>query len=75
MRTATSARYKCAHSNVRYVGRGSQARAFLESHDVVGDLNNGARLATAIDSANRLVTRAPASLLGAGLTFSAPVCR
>lgn len=47
--------------------------AFLESHDVVGDLNGGERLVTAIDS------NAPASYwarkrstLGATLTFTVP---
>ena len=38
-------------NNDRYGGTASDTRvAFLESHDVVGDLNSGVRLVTAIDS-------------------------
>lgn len=38
--------------NIRYGGTASTARvAFAESHDVVGDLNGGTRLVTAIDPA------------------------
>lgn len=47
--------------------------AFLESHDVVGDLNGGERLVTAIDAAtpNSYWAR-KRSTLGAALTFTAP---
>jgi 1,4-alpha-glucan branching enzyme len=60
--------------NVRYGGTAGPGRvAFLESHDVVGDLNGGRRLVTAID------TNLPPSYwarkrstLGAAVTFTAP---
>ena len=60
--------------NVRYGGNAGTARvSFLESHDVVGDLNNGVRLVTAIDSATPDSWRArKLSTLGAALTFTAP---
>ena len=60
--------------NVRFGGNaGANRVAFLESHDVVGDLNNGTRLATAIDAATPDSWRArKLSLLGAALTFTAP---
>jgi 1,4-alpha-glucan branching enzyme len=47
--------------------------AFLESHDVVGDLNSGERLVTAIDSAAPTNYYArKRSTLGAVLTFTCP---
>jgi 1,4-alpha-glucan branching enzyme len=47
--------------------------AFLESHDVVGDLNNGVRLVKAIDPATPNSYRArKLSTLGAAVTFTAP---
>jgi 1,4-alpha-glucan branching enzyme len=47
--------------------------AFLESHDVVGDLNNGVRLVAAIDpSAPGSYRARKLSTLGALLTFTAP---
>ncbi len=47
--------------------------AFLESHDVVGDLNNGTRLVTAIDPVTPNSFRArKLSLAGAALTFTCP---
>lgn len=60
--------------NVRYGGTASSNRvAFLESHDVVGDLNSGVRLVTAIDSATPDSYRArKLSTLGAAVTFTAP---
>jgi 1,4-alpha-glucan branching enzyme len=60
--------------NVRYGGTAGLGRvAFLESHDVVGDLNNGARLVTAIDPATPNSYRArKLSTLGATVTFAAP---
>ena len=60
--------------NVRYGGNAGFGRvAFLESHDVVGDLNNGVRLVTAIDAVTPASYRArKLSLLGAALTFTAP---
>lgn len=60
--------------NVRYGGTAGPGRvAFLESHDVVGDLNNGIRLVTAIDTntPNSYWAR-KRSTLGAAVTFTAP---
>jgi 1,4-alpha-glucan branching enzyme len=60
--------------NVRYGGTASSARVvFLESHDVVGDLNGGVRLVTAIDPAtpNSYWAR-KRSTLGAAVTLTAP---
>ena len=61
--------------NVRYTPyAASSARvAFLESHDVVGDLNGGIRLVTAIDSVTPNSYRArKLSTLGAAVTLTAP---
>lgn len=60
--------------NVRYGGTAGPGRvAFLESHDVVGDLNGGVRLVTAIDPAtpNSYWAR-KRSTLGAVVTLTAP---
>jgi 1,4-alpha-glucan branching enzyme len=60
--------------NVRYGGTAGLGRvAFLESHDVVGDLNGGERLVTAIDTntPNSYWAR-KRSTLGAVVTFTAP---
>jgi 1,4-alpha-glucan branching enzyme len=60
--------------NVRYGGNAGQGRvAFLESHDVVGDLNGGIRLVTAIDTntPNSYYAR-KRSTLGAVVTLTAP---
>ncbi len=61
-------------NNVRYGGQASAGRvAYLESHDVVGDLNSGKRVVTAIDSATPNSYRArKLSTLGAAVTFAAP---
>ena len=61
-------------NSIRYGAAASPARvAYLESHDVVGDLNSGVRLATAIDPAtpNSYLAR-KLSTLGAAVTFTAP---
>jgi len=60
--------------NVRYGGTAGLGRvAFLESHDVVGDLNNGVRLVTAIDSTTPNSYRArKLSTLGAIVTLTSP---
>ena len=61
-------------NNVRYGGTAGLGRvAFLESHDVVGDLNKGQRLVTAIDpgTPNSYWAR-KRSTLGAVVTFTAP---
>ncbi|MGO8838293.1 MAG: alpha-amylase family glycosyl hydrolase [Limisphaerales bacterium] len=60
--------------NVRYGGNASSARvAFLESHDVVGDLNGGFRLVTSIDPATPNSYRArKLSTLGTIVTFTSP---
>jgi len=61
--------------NVSYTPYAASAArvAFLESHDVVGDLNGGVRLVTAIDSVtpNSYWAR-KRSTLGAVVTFTAP---
>jgi len=60
--------------NVRYGGTAGSGRvAFLESHDVVGDLNGGVRLVTAIDPAapNGYMAR-KLSTLGSAVTLTAP---
>lgn len=61
-------------SNQRFgVASGFNRVNFLESHDVVGDLNSGKRLATAIDPDTPDSYRArKLSLLGAAFTFTAP---
>lgn len=60
--------------NVRYGGSAGSGRvAFLESHDVVGNLNGGVRLASAIDPATPNSYRArKLSTLGAVVTLLAP---
>ena len=60
--------------NVRYGGQAGSGRVtFLESHDVVGDLNGGVRLVTAIDSVTPNSYRArKLSTLGAVVTLTAP---
>jgi 1,4-alpha-glucan branching enzyme len=60
--------------NVRYGGQAGSGRvAFLESHDVTGDLNGGVRLVTAIDPATPNSYRArKLSTLGATVTLTAP---
>jgi 1,4-alpha-glucan branching enzyme len=60
--------------NVRYGGQAGSGRvAYLESHDVVGDLNGGVRLVTAIDPATPNSYRArKLSTLGAVVTLTAP---
>lgn len=60
-------------SQINGSGAGLTRVVFLESHDVVGDLNNGVRLVTAIDSNNPASYWArKRSTLGATLTFTAP---
>jgi 1,4-alpha-glucan branching enzyme len=60
--------------NVRYGGAAGFGRvAFLESHDVVGDLNSGVRLVTAVDSTTPNSYKArKLSTLGAIVTLTAP---
>ena len=60
--------------NVRYGGTAGSGRVvYLESHDVVGDLNGGVRLVTAIDPATPNSYRArKLSTLGAVVAFTAP---
>ena len=60
--------------NVRYGGLAGFGRVvFLESHDVVGDLNGGVRLVTAIDPVTPNSYRArKLSTLGAAVTLTAP---
>jgi 1,4-alpha-glucan branching enzyme len=60
-------------SQISGSNNGLKRVVFLESHDVVGDLNNGKRLPTAIDSAtpNSYWAR-KRSTLGAAITFTSP---
>jgi len=59
--------------NVRYGGNAGPARvAFLESHDVVGDLNGGVRLVTAINTNINNYYARKRSTLGSVVTFTAP---
>jgi len=60
--------------NVRYGGTAGLGRViFLESHDVVGDLNGGVRVPTAIDpSEPDSYWSRKRSTLGAAITFTAP---
>ena len=60
--------------NVRYGGPAGSGRVvFLESHDVVGDLNGGVRLVTAIDPVTPNSYRArKLSTLGAAVSLTAP---
>jgi 1,4-alpha-glucan branching enzyme len=60
--------------NVRYGGVASEGRVvFLESHDVVGAMNGGVRLVTAIDPATPNSYRArKLSTLGVAFTLTAP---
>jgi len=59
--------------NVRYGGTAGSGRvAFLESHDVVGDLNGGVRLVTAIDTNASSYWARKRSTLGTVVTFTAP---
>ena len=60
--------------NVRYGGTAGSGRvAFLESHDVVGDLNGGIRLVTAVDPVTPNSYRArKLSTLGAIVTLTSP---
>jgi len=61
-------------NNTRFnVPAGLTRVAFLESHDIVGDLNNGVRLVTSIDSnAPSSYYARKLSTLGAAVTFTAP---
>ena len=61
-------------NNTRFnVPAGLNRAVFLESHDVVGDLNSGVRLVTSIDTNTPNSYRArKLSTLGAALTFTAP---
>lgn len=60
--------------NVNYGGAANSNRVvYLESHDVVGDLNNGLRLVTSIDPVTPGSYRArKLSTLGAAVTLTAP---
>jgi 1,4-alpha-glucan branching enzyme len=60
-------------NNVRYGGQAGPGRvAFLESHDVVGGLNGGVRLVTAIDTNSHSYWARKRSTLGAAVTITAP---
>ncbi|MEI9863527.1 MAG: alpha-amylase family glycosyl hydrolase [Limisphaerales bacterium] len=60
-------------NNVRYGGTAGLGRVmFLETHDVVGDLNGGVRLVTAISTNVNNYFARKRSTLGAVVTFTAP---
>lgn len=60
-------------NNVRYGGQAGPSRVtFLESHDVVGDLNGGVRLVTAIDTNSHSYWARKRSTLGAAVALTAP---
>ena len=60
-------------NNVRYGGTAGLGRVnFLETHDVVGDLNGGQRLVTSISTNVNNYFARKRSTLGAVVTFTAP---
>jgi 1,4-alpha-glucan branching enzyme len=72
-RDMTAVSYAITNNTLFNFAAGLNRVVFLESHDVVGDLNNGVRLPTAIDAATPNSYRArKLSTLGATLTFTAP---
>ena len=72
-RDMTAVSYAVANNTLFNFTAGLNRVAFLESHDIVGDLNNGVRLPTAIDAATPNSYRArKLSTLGAAVTFTAP---
>jgi 1,4-alpha-glucan branching enzyme len=72
-RDLTAVTYALTNNTVFNFAAGLNRVVFLESHDVVGDLNNGARLVVSIDSNTPASYRArKLSTLGAALTFTAP---
>jgi 1,4-alpha-glucan branching enzyme len=65
--------YALTNNTTFNVPAGLNRAVFLESHDVVGDLNSGIRLVTAIDTNTPNSYRArKLSALGAAVTFTAP---
>jgi 1,4-alpha-glucan branching enzyme len=65
--------YAVTNNTTFGIAAGPNRVAFLESHDIVGDLNNGVRLVTSIDTNTPNSYRArKLSTLGAALTFTAP---
>jgi len=65
--------YALTNNTTFNIPAGLNRVVYLESHDSTGDLNNGTRLATAIDSSNPASYLArKLSTLGATLVFTAP---
>jgi 1,4-alpha-glucan branching enzyme len=72
-RDMTAIAYAVTNNTLFNFSAGLNRVVFLESHDVVGDLNNGVRLPTAIDTNTPDSYRArKLSTLGAALTFTSP---
>ena len=72
-RDMTAVSYAVTNNTLFNFAAGLNRVVFLESHDIVGDLNNGVRLPTAIDTNTPNSYRArKLSTLGATLTFTAP---
>src|ERR1019366_418530 len=72
-RDMTAIAYAVTNNTLFNFSAGLNRVVFLESHDIVGDLNNGVRLPTAIDTNTPDSYRArKLSTLGAALTFTSP---
>ena len=72
-RDLTAVSYAVTNNTLFNFAAGLNRVVYLESHDIVGDLNNGVRLPTAIDANTPNSYRArKLSTLGAALTFTAP---
>ena len=72
-RDMTAVSYAVTNNTLFNFTAGLNRVVFLESHDIVGDLNSGVRLPTAIDTSTPNSYRArKLSTLGAALTFTAP---
>lgn len=72
-RDMTAISYAVTNNTLFNIGAGLNRVVFLESHDVVGNLNNGVRLVTSIDTNTPNSYRArKLSTLGAAVTFTSP---
>lgn len=72
-RDMTAISYAVTNNTLVNITAGLNRVAFLESHDIVGDLNGGVRLPTSIDpeTPNSYYAR-KRSTLGAAITFTSP---
>jgi 1,4-alpha-glucan branching enzyme len=72
-RDLTAVSYAVTNNTLFNFAAGLNRVVFLESHDIVGNLNNGVRLPTSIDTNTPNSYRArKLSTLGAAVTFTAP---